>query len=155
MAKKIEKILTKEQTEDIILFVYNMVKDGNPLTFLRERTIITENDEHSCDILTSMFGDNKEIAAITIKNKSTSKDITIYKNDIKKTSNVSSQFKFLQKEVTNLVEINKPVYYEDDEIGDIIGDPSLLGKRSVKVNHLIDNIEGKIVRKKKSVFNRK
>ena len=68
---------------------------------------------------------------------------------------VSSQFDFIQKEVSNLIEENKPVFYSDDEIEDIIGDPSLLGKRSAKVDHLIDNIESKNVRKKKSIFSRK
>ena len=86
MAKK-EKIFTQEQKEDIILFVYNMVKDGNPFSFLKERTIITENDEHRCHIMTTMFDDHKEISAITIKNKVTKKEIVIYKNDMKNISN--------------------------------------------------------------------
>jgi len=154
MAKKIEKILTQEQKDDIILFVYNMVKDGNPLTFMKERTIISENDEHYCQIITTMFGDHKEISLITIKNKGTGKEIDLYKNDIKQTSKVSPQFNFIQKEVGDLIEANKPIYYDDDEIEDIIGDPSLLGKRSVKVDHLIDNIEGKRVSKKRSIFSR-
>ena len=152
MPKK--KILTQEQKEDIIIFVYNMVKEGNPFSYLKERTIISENDDHRCDIITSLFDDHKEISVITIINKITKKEIDFYVTELKDKSNVSYQYDFIQKEVADLIEVNKPVFYSDDEIEDIIGDPSLLGKRSAKVYHLIDNIEGKLVRKKRSIFSR-
>ena len=140
---KIEKIYTQEQKEDIILFVYNMMKEGNSFVFIKERTMVMENDEHSCQIITSFIGDGKEISMINIKNKTTDKEISIFNNDIKKTPNISSQFNYIQKEVSDIIELNKPVYYTDDEIEDIIGDTSLLVKRSKKVEHLVDNITEK------------
>jgi len=142
MAKQV-KIYTIEQKEDIILFVYNMLKNGCSFVFLKERTMEMENDEHSCRVVTSMFGDNKEISCITIKNKSTHKDISIYQGDIEKTPNIEAQFDFVQQEVSDIIELNKPTYYSDDEIEDIIGDPSLLARRGVKVGHLVDNISKK------------
>ena len=143
MAKKIEKILTQEQMEDIVLFVYNMAKDGYSLDFIKERSINIENDEHIGLITTTMFNDNKEISFITIKNKVTKKDISLPLHNLKDRSNISKQLNFLQSEVNDIIEENKPVYYSDDEIEDIIGDPSLLGKRNAKLEHLIDNIEEK------------
>jgi len=142
MAKQI-KIYTTEQKEDIILFVYNMLKGGCSFVFLKERTMEMENDEHHCRILTTMFGDNKEMSCISIKNKITDKTIDLYSGDIKKTPNISSQFDFIQQEVNNVIDLNSPTYYSDDEIEDIIGDPSLLARRSTKVGHLVDNITKK------------
>ena len=146
MAKK-EKIYTQEQKEDIILFVYNMMKNGYSFVFERERTMEMESNDHHCRISTSLFGDHKEISNISIKNKTTNKKISIHKGDIDITPNISMEYNYIQQEVGHIIELNKPVFYTDDEIEDVIGDPSLLGRRSVKVDHLIDNIEEKKKRK--------
>jgi len=142
MATKKEKILTQEQKEDIILFVYNMVHEGNPLTFVRERHLESENDSYKCSIATTMFRDEKEIIVIYIDNKITKKSIKVELHSMDK-GNITSKLNYLQKKVDALIEENKPVYYSDDEVEDVIGDPSLLARRSVKVDHLVDNITEK------------
>jgi len=139
---KLEKLLTQEQKEDIILFVYNMVKEGNPILFVKERYLISENDDYSCKIVTSLFGDKKEIIIIYVDNKTTGKTITLELSKMDK-MNISSHLKYLQDKVDDLIDQNTPIYYTDDEIEDIIGDPSLLARRSVKVEHLVDNIQEK------------
>mgnify|MGYP001006252651 CR=1 FL=1 len=95
-----------------------------------------------------MFKDNKEIIIIYVDNKITKKSITLELHTMDKT-NISSYLDYLQNEVNDLIDQNTPTYYSDDEIEDIIGDPSLLARRSVKVDHLIDNIE-----EKKNLFSR-
>jgi len=145
---KIEKIYTQEQKEDIILFVFNMLKSGYSFVFERERNMSMESNDHKCNIITSLFGDNKKISNIEIINKVTKKEISIHVGDINITPNISSEYDYVQQEVGHIIEINKPVYYTDDEIEDVIGDPSLLGRRSVKVDHLIDNIEDKKKKRK-------
>jgi hypothetical protein len=152
MAIKKEKILTQEQMEDIVLFVYNMVKDGYSMNYIKERTIDIENDNHKCRIVTTMFRDNKEISLINIKNNITNKEISLSLNDHKDRSNILKKLEFLQSKVNDIIEENKPIYYSNDEIEDIIGDPSLLGKRSVKVDHLVDNI--KLKKKNRFSFKR-
>jgi len=149
MAKKKEKILTQKQMEDIVLFVYNMVRDEYSMNFLKERTIGIENDDHVCRIITTMFNDCKTICLINIDNKVTKKSITLALHDITDKSNISKQLNYLQNRVDVIIEENQPVFYDDDEIEDIIGDPALLARRSVKVEHLIDNIE-----EKKNLFSR-
>lgn len=149
MAKrKKDKILTQEQKEDVILFAYNMYKDGYELKYAAERIIQMESDEHKCQIMTSLFDDNKKIIVIYVENKITKKDIRVELHDVNK-KNISKQLECLQSEVNDIIEENKPVYYSDDEVEDVIGDPSLLGKRSAKVEHLIENIEEKKSAKKK------
>jgi hypothetical protein len=148
MAKKKEKILTQEQMEDIVLFAYNLLKDGYSMNFIKERYISIENDIHYCKIITSLLGDNKKIVIITIKNKVHEKEISLSLHDLEDRINIQKQLNYLQEEVNNIIDENKPIYYSDDEIGDIIGDPSLLGKRSAKVEHLIDNIEEKRSKKR-------
>ena len=112
---KLEKILTQEQKEDIILFVYNMVHDGYPLSFVKERHLISENDDYACKIVTTLFKDKKEIVIIYVDNKITKKSITLelHNMDI---SNISSYLNYLQNEVNNLIDQNTPTYYSDDEI---------------------------------------
>ena len=147
MAKKVEKILTQEQKEDIVLFVHNMVREGNSLTYTRERHLESENDDYKCSITTSLFGDNKEMIVIYVNNKVTKKTINLTLHDMDKTP-VSAQLKYLQNKVDDIIDQNTPTFYSDDEIEDVIGDPSLLARRSKKVDHLVDNI----VEKKKRRF---
>lgn len=142
MAKKLEKILTQEQKDNIILFAYNMIIDGNQLVFVDERQIVSENNNYICQIKTTMLGNGKEIFLMYITNKTTNKKIKLDVRDMVKT-NISTQLAYIQHEVNDLIDQNTPVYYTDDEIEDIIGDPTVLGKRRVKVGHLIGNIIGK------------
>ena len=129
-----------EQKEGIILFVYNMLKDGYSMNFMGERTINIESDEHLCRIITSLTND-KDIAYISISNKITKKKIDMFVNKIEKTTNITKQYDYIQNEINYVIESNKPKYYSDDEIEDVIGDPSLLGKRNVKVKHIVGNIK--------------
>lgn len=142
MAKKLEKILTQEQKDNIILFAYNMIIDGNQLVFVDERQLVSENNNYICQIKTTMLGNGKEIFLMYITNKTTNKKIKLDVRDMVKT-NISTQLAYIQHEVNDLIDQNTPVYYTDDEIEDIIGDPTVLGKRRVKVGHLIGNIIGK------------
>jgi len=138
---EIEKKYTQEQKESFIEFVYNMIKEGNSIDYIEKGKIIVENDSHICKFAMSTFNE-KEIFRIYLTNIKTNKQLHIDSPEFKGLPHIGYVQNKVEKAIDDALAL-LPKFFSDDELYSVIGDTTLLGQRSVKVNHLVDNIKKK------------
>jgi hypothetical protein len=137
MAQQIEKLLTPEQQESIVMHFVDELQLGNKFTVIDKDSLIMDTLEQKYSVSMSVF-DNTKIFRLRITNKKSRNSVHVDKYNVKH----MKEFLYIQNEVSKILNpILTPKYYSDDELGDIIGDDPLLLMRSKKVEHIIDHIE--------------
>jgi len=137
MAQQIEKLLTPEQQESIVMHFVDELQLGNKFTVIDKDSLIIDTLEQKYSVSMSVF-DNTKIFRLRITNKKSRNSVHVDKYNVKH----MKEFLYIQNEVSKTLNpILTPKYYSDDELDDIIGDDPLLLMRSKKVEHIIDHIE--------------
>lgn len=136
MEKK--KILTNEQSEMLITFVYIELKNGNNnIKYENEHLIILENDIYIMRLQRSLF-ELHNLSYISFKNKKTNEILELFISNMVSENNISDKLFYINNVLNSIVEKNKPVYYKDNEVQEIIG---VSFNRNEKMKHIVSNIK--------------